>query len=46
MTSDYSAIGAEGLSEEVKQRRFTAAVQPNDTDALTEVDGEGDVLQD
>lgn len=46
MTSDNSTIGAEGLGEEVKERRFTAAIQPDDTDALTEVDGEGDVLQD
>jgi len=39
MASDNPFVGTERLGEEIKKRRLTAAVQPDDADAVAKVDG-------
>lgn len=39
MTRDNTLVRTKRLSKEVEQRRLPAAVQPDDADAVAEVDG-------
>ena len=43
----HEAAGrAEGVGDEFEESGFAAAIKPDDADAVAEVDGEGDVLED
>lgn len=46
MSRHHPLIRAQTLRKEVKQRRLTPAIEPDDADAIAEVDGEGYVLED